>query len=166
MVFQLSVVAYPKVRDALPVVFGLESRTNYLSRKLYSYTAYQFANTQLSDSAMLFTFPENRTFYLNRSYIWGCPYLQAMIDYDCCDSSSDLLRELEDLGITHIIVHRRVYPHFRLLTGDEPRLTAYVERALQLVEGMSSLGLSEVFEANGVTIYALPDTPRDQQDHP
>ena len=154
------------VQDTLPVVVGLESQENYLSRKLDSYTAYQFANAQLPDSAKFFIFPDNRTYYLNRSYIWGCPYLQAIIDYDRYDSSSDLLHELRGLGITHIIVHRPIYPHYRQLAGHEPQLIAYVDHAMRLVEGLNSLGLSEVFEANGVTIYALSDTPQAQPDNP
>lgn len=126
--------------------------------------AFQFANTQLPGSAKILVFPENRTYYLDRSYVWGDPFGGALVDYARCSSSTDLLDEPESLGITHMIVLRPAYSFWRQLAGHEPQLITHVEHAFELVDGLNSLGLSEVFEANGVAIYAMPNTPQAQKD--
>jgi hypothetical protein len=149
--------------DMLAVGLGLESQEDFLSRKLYSYPAFQFANIHLPSSAKFLVFPENRTYYLDRSYIWGEPIGSAIIDYAHYNSPTELLNRLENLGITHVIVLRPAYPFWRQLVEQEPQLITHVEHAFELIDGLSSLGLREVFEANGVTIYALPDTSQAQR---
>jgi hypothetical protein len=153
-------------RDVLTVGLGLESQEDFLNRKLYSYSAFQFANTQLPNSAKFLIFPENRTFYLDRSYILGDPYGIGMIDYAPYHSPNELLKGLESLEITHLILLHPAYPFWRQLGKHDPQLTAYADHAFELVDGLANLGLQEVFEANGVTIYALPDTRHTQQDNP
>lgn len=140
----------------LAVGLGLEDREAFLSRRMYLYKADRFANDHLPDSATVFLFPDCRSVYLEVPFVRGDPLMQTVVDYDQFSTPMELLDALRGLGVTHIMVSYPAYEYYRILLEKEPESVAYTDHAMNLIEGLKGLGTRTLFEANDVTIYALP----------
>lgn len=115
LLYNLAVAVKTNSR-AMPVVFGLVSRENYLSQAVEplhpeqklvpEYEIYQRANALLDERDRILLIGELRGYYLEIPYLWGRPDLARTVRYDRIDSRPAALRELQSLGVTHLIFHQ------------------------------------------------------------
>jgi hypothetical protein len=84
----------------LPVVVGLESRDDFLSRTVWFYKDIQWMNGNLPEDAVVFSDPK-MLYYLDRKYIWGRFRDQGSIDYSQLADVEALAARLRELGVTH-----------------------------------------------------------------
>lgn len=97
------------IADSLPVVCGLTSRENFLSRGLSYYDTVNYLNHHLPESAKVLFIGEARGYYCQRKFIANAAHDPTVIVKLIHASSSmeELLHNLNRLGITHILYNRR-----------------------------------------------------------
>ncbi len=98
----------PSVRSSAPVVFGSETRDEYLTRTLPIYTAEKWINEN-TGNAKVALFGDTRGFYLDRPYVWADPGHNKRFTRDY-DSAEDLVSYLKSQGVTHVLVDFRFFP--------------------------------------------------------
>jgi hypothetical protein len=81
--------------DGLPVVFGMETKEHYMDRKIYIYSAVEYANKNLSDNDKLLTIDP-------RGYYFDKPYATKKTIGDVIDNMPKLLERLKAERITHL----------------------------------------------------------------
>ncbi len=87
-----------------PYITGQMSREAWLDTQIDSMPLFRYANTELPEDARILLLPyENRSYYLDRSYIWGHPISQRIIRFEQFDNASELEARLEQLGINYVI---------------------------------------------------------------
>lgn len=128
-----------------PVVFGWESRDDYITRGFAPYPAMKFINNQLPQNAKVVFYNSPYGFYCDKPYLWGDAQHSTYIPYGMFQSAEDLRAYLAKIGVTHILIDRR---------GFDPRPDApdYTRWTYALTDGAGP----PVFEARGVAVYALP----------
>ncbi len=129
-----------------PVVFGRQSRADYLDRDLSGYAAMQFINAQLPANAKVVLYGHPLGFYCDRAYFWGDAQHSTFIPYETFHDENDLRAYLHKIGVTHILIDRAYFTPSRGYTG--------------WVEALSEKSGGPLFEAHGVAVYALPEAPR------
>ena len=100
---------YPAVRGTAPVVFGTESRAQYLLRTLDIYPAQTFINDSLSDDVCIALFGDTRGYYLQRDYVWADPGHNTLFTRDF-QSVAQFIEHLRSTGVTHALVNHRFFP--------------------------------------------------------
>jgi hypothetical protein len=85
------------------VVFGLETKDQYLTKRVPIYEAVKYLNLSKDIKKVLFLDP--RTYYSDRPYLWGDPISQGLIDYSRFQNIKELLKKFNSLGISHILVY-------------------------------------------------------------
>ncbi len=140
----------------LAVALGRTERQTYLARRFYMYPAYAFANSQLPPTSKLLIFPEDRTYYLNREYLWGDPISQGIIEYADYAAPVDFLADLQVRGVTHVVLSHPAFDFFINWESHNESLVDYMTAAHQLITDLASTEASLIFSENGVEIYALP----------
>ena len=131
-----------------PVVFGGQSRDDYITHGLPSYPATQFINRQLPTGTKVVFYSDPFGFYCDKPYLWGDANHSTFIPYDTFHDADDLRTYLRKLGVTHILVNWRPknFPKDAAVRGE-------VGWVYALTEGSGP----PVFEAHGVAVYALPE---------
>ncbi|MHB9036869.1 MAG: ArnT family glycosyltransferase [Armatimonadota bacterium] len=100
---------YPAIANAAPVVFGQETRDEYLTRTLDVFPADKWINDNLPKSAKIALFGDTRGFYLDRAYVWADPGHNAEFTRKF-GSPEELARYLKGRKVTHAIVNFRFFP--------------------------------------------------------
>ncbi len=126
-----------------PVVFGQQSRDDYITHNFAAYPAMQFINTQLPPGAKVVFYGNPLGFYCDKPYLWGDAQHSTVIPYDQIHSADDLRTQLQRLGVTHILVNRRYFP----LDPTAPDA--------RWVSALTAQLGPPVFEAHGAAVYAL-----------
>jgi len=103
---------------ALPVIFGTQSRVEYLLRNLDVYEPSLYIAANLPQDARIVTYGEPRCFYFDRDYFWGEPGHSDIIPYDTMRSPRDLVATYRRLGYTHVLINNAYFPG--LMTSDGP----------------------------------------------
>lgn len=106
MIINLSAVAVMIPRyGLLGVAFGEESRGEFLSRTLYAYDAFRFANENLPSSAKILFIGENQGYYLDRDFVSNSPLDDNIIVgiVNSSRSGEEIRNKLKEMGITHIL---------------------------------------------------------------
>ena len=129
-----------------PVVFGRQSRADYLNRDISGYAAMQFINTQLPDNAKVVLYGHPLGFYCDKPYLWGDAQHSTFIPYETFHDEKDLRAYLQKIGVTHILIDRTYFTPSRGYTS--------------WVEALTEKSGPPVFEAHGVAVYALPEATR------
>ncbi|HEU5014466.1 MAG TPA: hypothetical protein VFT66_18220 [Roseiflexaceae bacterium] len=87
-----------------PYIVGQTSRAAWLDTQIDSMPLFRYANTMLPADARILLLPyENRSYYLDRSYIWGHPISQRVIRFEQFNNVSELAARLQQLGINYVI---------------------------------------------------------------
>ena len=87
-----------------PYLTGEMSRDDWLSTQIEIMPLFHYANSELPEDAKILLLPyENRTYYLDRDYIWGHPISQRIIPLERFDTVVDLEAHLRQTGFTHVI---------------------------------------------------------------
>lgn len=80
----------------IPVVFGMESKQNFLSQRVWYYKGITYINERLPKDAKIL-FDSNMHYYLDKPYIG-----EDFIDYEQLETVDDLVNRLRELGVTHV----------------------------------------------------------------
>lgn len=140
----------------LRVALGRESREEFLSRTLYAYDAFRFANENLPPRAKVLFIGENQRYYLDRDFVGNSPFDDNIIVGIVSSSRSgeEIRERLREMGITHILYNAsevkrvdRAYASFNW-ADKEAR-----ERFLQFFSDQEYL--REIFSRRGVSIYEV-----------
>ena len=87
-----------------PYLQGQVTREDWLNTRIDILPVFRFADRHLPNNAKLLLLPyENRTYYLDRDYVWGNPISQRMLPFERFDNPIELAVALRKMGITHII---------------------------------------------------------------
>lgn len=139
-----------------PVVWGAESREEFLSREVPNFAAFQFINESLpADARLLFIF-ENRGFFCDRPYI-GDTFYQAsgmLTIVRECGSAAAFRERLREMGITHILLNwtfRREYPAPKISERSDARLMA----DLDILDEFMRRYCVRLFSSDGAVVYAV-----------
>ena len=100
---------WPAIQSAAPVVFGSETRDEYLSRTLDIYPAQKFINEHLPQNAKVALFGDTRGFYLDRDYVWADSGHNVEFSRKF-DSVGDLVGYLKSRGVTHAMINFHFFP--------------------------------------------------------
>jgi len=110
LLFNLFWVIIPQVYvNPLKVVFGLESKEEYINRDFPPYSVMNYINQNLPPSSKILFIGETRTFYCKRPFITDTAFDTTVI-VEWVHSSSDvpeLLKKLREEKITHILYNKR-----------------------------------------------------------
>jgi hypothetical protein len=88
----------------LPVVLGQVEREEYLSQTLPFYTAAQAINENPAVEKVAL-YDEVFGYYLNIPYMWANPGHSTIIPYEDTDNGQQLVRELEQMGFSHVYMN-------------------------------------------------------------
>ncbi len=141
------------VRDPFAAAWGLESRDEYLRRKLDAYPLWEFMNQNLPpDSRVLFV-GDQRGYYCERPYLAPMAHLPQPLRQwaDEAGAGRRLREKLLEWGFTHVFFHRREAE--RLKSYGVLDLTERGQKAwAEMIET-----LPRVREGNGMTLYSLQE---------
>jgi len=138
----------PAITSAAPVVFGRETRDDYLSRTLDIYPAQQYMNENLPRTAKVALFGDTRGFYLDRDYVWADPGHNAEFTQEYT-SVKEYGTKLRQVGVTHAMVNYRFFPPPDEAKGASRMLYEAIDSgALELI-------YPEGEDTRGVAVYRL-----------
>ena len=86
-----------------PVVFGFETRDQYLSRRVPTYETIKYLNQSKDVKMVLFL--DERPYYSDKPYLLGSPLDQGLVDYSQFKDLEELLEEFNRLKISHLFIH-------------------------------------------------------------
>ena len=137
------------------VMFGLESKQDYLSRELPTlYPITQSANETLPSDAKILYLGESRGYYADRVFIANTahdPSVIVTLAHQAKDAA-DLAARLRALGVTHIIFNKREgtrlakeYRYFDWQTpADGAKFWEFYQNQVKLLQAVNESELSEV----------------------
>lgn len=97
---------------AVPVVFGAQSRDEYLSRTLDVFPPSDYIRRNTPPDARVATYGEVRTFYFDRDAFWAETGHSDLIPYQQMEGPGDLIKRYRELGITHVLINLMHLPGF------------------------------------------------------
>ncbi len=105
LVYVLKIHAY---FSPLKVIFGLESREEYISRDLPSYSVMNYINQNLPSSSKILFVGETRTYYCERPFLANTTFDTTIIVewVQSAKDIQDLLARFKEEGVTHILYNK------------------------------------------------------------
>ncbi len=93
----------------LKVVFGLESREEYINRDFPPYSVMNYINQNLSPSSKVLFIGETRTYYCERPFVANTAFDTTIIVewVQSTKDIQDLLDRFKEEGVTHILYNKR-----------------------------------------------------------
>ncbi|MBA3887175.1 MAG: hypothetical protein H0X67_15805 [Acidobacteria bacterium] len=91
----------------LEVVFGRQSKDEYLARHIPTYSAWQFINSAVTPDARIMTFRGGDHYYTDRRRIASVSPMARSAVRRQPGQASEALQALRALGVTHLLVDRR-----------------------------------------------------------
>jgi hypothetical protein len=130
----------------LPYLRGQVSWDTWIDQQIDSMPLFRYANTHLPADARILLLPyENRTYYLEREYIWGHPISQRIIPFEQFDNVEELAATLRHMGITHVIEHPAwMFTNLR-----------YWERIFHLMQALREECGQPVYQQGDSVLYEL-----------
>ncbi|HOW28840.1 MAG TPA: glycosyltransferase family 39 protein [Elusimicrobiota bacterium] len=140
-----------RVRDPFPAVLGLQTREEYLSKKLDYYPAVKFMNESLPPHSRVLFVGDQRGYYCRRPYLAPMALLPSPLPIWIEQSSrpEDLSVRLKEEGFTHLFYHRKEarrlagYRVLELSPDGEKKWSAFLERQVPL------------YDTPDMTVYSL-----------
>jgi hypothetical protein len=140
-----------------PVVFGAQSRDEFLEAKVSNISSVMWVNENLPTDTKVLVMGLAGWYYFDRDWLVGDSAYQGHLAYHDMASPDGLVMELSDVGVTHVLVQGAVDAEPTLL-GWAARVggPSYGERALE--ELLTDLELPPVtpndFEARPFVLLA------------
>ena len=140
--------------DPGAVVFGRETKEEYLTERLEHYPVMRFANANLPEDAKVLFIGEARTYYMKRNYEANSAYDKTIIVEMIKRSATvdDLLTQLKHEGITDILYNSReayrLNEMFNYFNWDNPEQR-------QLFDTFTSRHLKVLFEYEDVYLLHI-----------
>lgn len=131
------------------VIFGLETRTDYLRRVLPRQAIVERVN-QLPRESRVLLLGLNDAYYLDRDFIRGFPVEQPLFDPSALPTPEAMAQRVADLHVTHLVVNfnqqngRYLFDH----PSAPPNYVATLEEFIQR-------DLTFIVEMNGYRLYAV-----------
>jgi hypothetical protein len=132
------------------VALGIETKSDYLARKLDYYPAATFVNRELPETARLYILGDQRGYYYERETVIS-PVFSKNPLMEWANAATDvqeLAKKLQSQGITHVLINRSEFE--RLKSYPYARFTEHGERNWQeLQKKMKSIyrdNACEVFQ--------------------
>jgi hypothetical protein len=89
----------------IPAALGIQSARTFLAQRIEAYPVMEWSNTHVPGDARILSM-DARVFYLRRPYVMGDPSYQRWLRLEEIHSPEQLLRELQQSGITHVLLTR------------------------------------------------------------
>ncbi len=144
-----------------PVVFGAESKEEFIEAKVSNIASVLWVNQNLSDNAKVLVMGLAGWYYLDRDWLVGYSAYQGYLAYHEMTVPGDLKTKLRELGVTHVLVQGTTDAQPTLL-GWAARVggPGYGERTLiELVEELRSAPATPSdFEARPFVLLAGLET--------
>lgn len=119
----------PAIRQSAPFVFGFQTREQFLTRALDTYSAQDWMNRALPADARVALFGDTRGFYLDRRYVWADYGHNA--EFSIRHRSADSLAGyLTQRGITHAMVNYGFLPPRDRAQGNAALLYEAIDTGL------------------------------------
>jgi hypothetical protein len=123
----VAVVASP----AAAVVCGMIPTEDYLRLMSPVYEPSSTLNRVVPEDGKVILYGEPRGFYIDRPYLWGDPGHHRMIPYDQLTTPEALVKFLQGMGVTHVLINQAQAGRFEPTTGPPVGLLAQaLERGL------------------------------------
>ena len=134
---------------SLAVIFGQESRLDYLRRVLPSQRIIEQIN-QLPPQSLVLTLGLSDVYYVDRNFIRGFPIEQALFDpYELPDAQA-MSERIRRLGITHVVINRNLENgSFVYAPNNDP--PGYTDK----VDALVKQDLIPAQQLNGYTLYEV-----------
>jgi len=91
-----------------PVVFGAESRNQFIESKVSNIESVNWINNNLNSSTNTLIMGLSGWYYLDHPWSLGSPAYQGELQYHLMTNSGELFEKLSELGVTHILLQGRV----------------------------------------------------------
>ena len=121
----------------LPVVSGLESREEFLSKKLHYYEDVEWMNQNLPPGANLVYLEGLLNYHLQMDHVWASEISQGYIDWANIPDTDALLKRFKEVGATHLMLNKakfeNVQPHTK-----------------QILEGLKKTSLEEIYSSTRI----------------
>lgn len=139
----------------LPVVLGLESRDDYLSRSLEFYDTFQYANKNLPSDAKVFDPWEVRGYYLDRAFFSGNLYNRdnQFGEISRMTSCRAAVEKLRERGVTHVM--KNVNYHNLLLWMYDNKLISINPTTNIFYKPCMDKYLERIYDSKNVYLYAI-----------
>ncbi len=138
-------------RSNAPLAYlgGVETRGQYIERRLPDYKTIMYANRTLpTDAQVMFLFTGDRGYYWERDYYYGGREGGGLMQFIRGSSNGvDLLRKFTGTGATHLFIHEALLVKF---VNDN-----FKERGKKVVVDFFNHETTRLFSANGFALYAL-----------
>jgi len=135
------------------VALGLESKRDYLTRRLTYYPAYEFANQNFTNLDKILILGEQRTYHLKIPYLGSnffAPSPASLWFNDAEDFPIRAKEHLKSMGITHILVTESELDRMGGLKN-----LGFTPSGIVRFKSFTSSFSKLVFDQNGVKIYSL-----------
>jgi len=120
------------------VVWGIESRADYLSRHLSSYEVFQYVNRNLPPDAKILCFNEEFHYLSDRTLVPAFSF--EAVDVVTSRNVGELLRHVKNLGVTHFLIN------WAFVAGAQRDLA-------MLQDGFVSKHLDPLYRRGNVILY-------------
>jgi 4-amino-4-deoxy-L-arabinose transferase-like glycosyltransferase len=133
--------------DPFSYLGGTVSRAEYIERYRSEFPAMQYINEKVPlDARILFLFMGKRGYYCDRAYIFDMNNSRSMIKefLKASHSAEDLLVRIQGSGITHLLIHYRIFDRWvrETFTAEEQKyLREFFHRHVRLLYSKGGYGL-------------------------
>lgn len=134
---------------SLRVIFGLETRADYLRRVLPHQQIVERVNT-LPPTSRVLLLGLNDAYYMHRDFIRGFPVEQPLFDPSALPTAEAIAQRVADLRVTHLVINynqshgRYWFDHPSAPSNYVATLEEFIRRNLTFIE-----------EMNGYRLYAV-----------
>jgi len=139
-----------------PVVWGDQTREEFLTEKVPNYQAFNYINNKLPADARLMFFWDNRGYFCDRPKI-GDSVIEApsMIELVHDAGSAEAFRlTLAEMGVTHVMFNKLFLTRFPPHTTSEEDKRRF-DADFKTFENFLERYCEPLFEADWATVYAL-----------
>lgn len=140
--------------DPLSYLAGKVTRDEYIAKYRPEYPAMQYINSRLPpDAVVLFVFIGDRGYYCDRKYVLDMAYNRSLMQevVGHAGRPEDIFFGLRDKGITHLLMHSRIFSKWAE--------SAFDEGSRELVRCFFQHHAETVFSRSGYVLYTLRSAP-------
>jgi len=141
------------VVEPLAASAGIETRDEYLMRKVPYYPAVKFINTNAAKDSKVLFIGEARTYYCERNYIASSVFDKTpIVEWAEISATPGDLREIfRKNRITHVLLNAREAE--RLQAGYD--IFYWKAKSMEIFEKFERKYLKKIFSQNSVTVYEV-----------
>ncbi len=141
------------VVDPFKVSTGVETRENYLIRKIPYYPAVKYVNTQLPEGSKVLFVGESRGYYCKKGYIASSVFDKTpIVEWaNMSDTPEELRKIFYKNQITHILFNKSEAKRL----GDGFGVFYWTDKGGKIFREFQDKYLKEIFPHNNVSVYEV-----------